>query len=100
MLCGLDVSSNTLSEARLAAGYLSKYVSKTFGDPGSRVFGLHRYDAAQRFMPHGMALHGRSAAEVLARATDYMGAAPGTEWSSGSVEDWAGPPAVWAHWGA
>jgi hypothetical protein len=99
LLGGLGVSSNALSEARHSAGYLSKYVSKTFVDPGSRVFGLHRYDVAQGFMPQALALHGSSSAEVLAQASDYMGGVPGTEWSSGSVEDWAGPPAVWAQWG-
>ncbi|MHA7274988.1 rolling circle replication-associated protein [Arthrobacter sp. Hz1] len=100
LLGGLGVGSDNLAEARHAAGYLSKYVSKTFTDPGSRVFGLHRYDVAQGFQPHGMTLTGLSSAEVMAQASDYMGKPPGIEWSSASVEEWAGPPAVWAQWGA
>ncbi|RAN79319.1 hypothetical protein B5P43_15525 [Bacillus sp. SRB_336] len=100
LLGGLAVGSGALGEARHAAGYLSKYVSKTFTDPGSRVFGLHRYDVAQGFGPRGIALHGVSAGEVMAQANGYMGSSPGVEWSSGSVEGWSGPPAVWAQWGA
>lgn len=99
LLGGLAVGSGALEEARHAAGYLSKYVSKTFTDPESRVFGLHRYDVAQGFLPEGIALHALSAAEVIAQASAYMGFSPGVEWSSGSVDDWAGPPAVWAQWG-
>lgn len=100
LLGGLSVGSGALGEARHAAGYLSKYVSKTFTDPSARAFGLHRYDVAQGFLPEGISLTGVSAAEVMTQASDYMGAAPGVEWSSLSVEDWAGPPAVWAQWGA
>lgn len=99
LLGGLAVGSGALEEARHAAGYLSKFVSKTFTDPGSRVFGLHRYDVAQGFLPEGIVIQGVSAAAVVARASDYMGSAPGLEWSSVSVDDWAGPPAVWAQWG-
>lgn len=100
LLGGLGAGSGTLEEARHAAGYLSKYVSKTFTDPGSRIPGLHRYDVAQGFKPIEVTLTGVSEAEVIAQASDYMGALPGTHWSSASVEDWDKPPAVWAQWGS
>lgn len=89
-----------LSEARKAAGYLSKYVSKSFTDPGSRAFGLHRYDVAQGFQPVKLALSGTSPSDVLEQASGFLDGRPAIEWSSASVEDWAGPPTIWAQWGA
>lgn len=100
LLGDLPVGSTNLSEARRAAGYLSKYVSKSFAEPSARVLGLHRYDVAQGFLPLPVALSGRSAADVLAQASDALGGVPSYEWSSSSVEDWQGPPAIWAQWGA
>ena len=99
LLGDLPVGSSTLSEARVAAGYLSKYVAKTFTDPSARVLGLHRYDVAQGFQPRGVSLSGRTAEDVLAQASGVFGDAPSAEWSSSSVEDWQGPPAIWAQWG-
>lgn len=99
LLGNLPVGSGSLSEARVAAGYLSKYVAKTFTDPDARVLGLHRYDVAQGFQPRPVALSGRSAGEVLAQASAVQGSIPSFEWSSSSVEVWLGPPAIWAQWG-
>jgi hypothetical protein len=99
LLGDLPVGSSNLSEARRAAGYLSKYVSKSFAEPDSRVMGLHRYDVAQGFKPRPVVLAGTSAADVLGTASDVFGTSPSTEWSSASVEDWQGPPAIWAQWG-
>ena len=99
LLGGLPVGSGTVSEARVAAGYLSKYVAKTFTDPDARVLGLHRYDVAQGFQPQPVALSGRSAADVLAQASARLGSVPTSEWASSTVEDWQGPPAIWAQWG-
>jgi hypothetical protein len=99
LLGDLPVGSTNLSEARRAAGYLSKYVSKSFAEPESRVMGLHRYDVAQGFKPRPVIVTGISAADVLGTASAVFGSAPSTEWSSASVEDWQGPPAIWAQWG-
>ena len=99
LLGNLPVGSGSLSEARVAAGYLSKYVSKTFTDPSARVLGLHRYDVAQGFQPQAVALSGRSAEDVLAQASAALDGPPSVEWSSSMVEDWQGPPAIWAQWG-
>jgi hypothetical protein len=97
----MAVGSTTLHEARRAAGYLSKYVSKSFdGDPAREArLGLHRYEVAQGFQPPVRRLRGRSSAAVLAEAVQIMGAEPSSYWSSAEVEDWQGPPAVWAAWG-
>jgi hypothetical protein len=99
LLGDLPVGSGALSEARLAAGYLSKYVAKTFTDPEARVLGLHRYDVAQGFQPKPVHLSGPTSDSVLEQASLVLGSTPSTEWSSEQVEDWQGPPAIWAQWG-
>jgi hypothetical protein len=99
-LSDLPVGSTTLHEARRAAGYLSKYVSKSFdADEVSRTARLHRYEVAQGFQPPVLRLRGRTSAEVLGQAVQVMGVGPSTLWSSADKEDWQGPPAVWAAWG-
>jgi hypothetical protein len=99
LLGNMPVGSTDLGEARRAAGYLSKYVAKTFTDPTARVLGLHRYDVAQGFKPRPFALTGRSPEDVLAQASSVFGGMPSSEWASSAVEDWQGPPAIWAQWG-
>lgn len=99
LLGDLPVGSGTISEARAAAGYLSKYVAKTFSEPTARVLGLHRYDVAQGFQPEIHHLWGRSAGDVIAQGSAVLEGAPSFEWSSASAADWQGPPAVWAQWG-
>lgn len=100
LLGDLPVGSTNLSEARRAAGYLSKYVAKSFSEPSARVLGLHRYDVGQGFLPLPVAITGRSAEDVITQASSVFGRSPSFEWSSSSVEDWQGPPAIWAQWGA
>ena len=99
LLGDLPVGSGTLSEARAAAGYLSKYVAKTFIDPSARVLGLHRYDVAEGFQPERFPLWGRTPEDVLAQASVILDGAPTFEWASSTIEEWAGPPAIWAQWG-
>lgn len=100
LLGHLPVGSGELSEARQAARYLSNYVAKTFTDPATRVPGMHRYDVAQGFAPEKVSLRGRSADEVVDAASEMFGQEPALRWSSAQVEDWQGPPAIWAQWGA
>lgn len=95
----LPTGTTTLGEARRAAGYLSKYVAKSFGDSRFKEFGLHRYDVAQGFRPLPVTLTGSSTDEVLLQASAILGSDPLTRWSSSEVEDWQGPPAIWAQWG-
>lgn len=98
-LSDLPVSSGSgsLAESRRAAGYLAKYVAKSFADQS--VQGRHRYDVAQGFVPERMAVWGRSADDVVAQASDLLGrVGPERFWSSSMTEGWQGPPAVWAQW--
>lgn len=103
-LSDLPVGSTTWREARVAAGYLSKYVSKQFEqqaeDPDARehLLGLHRYEVAQGFQPPFLRLAGRSSGEVLGKACALMGGRPSLSWSSAEVEGWKAPPAVWFAW--
>lgn len=99
LLGDLPVGSTNLSEARRAAGYLSKYVAKSFADPSVRVLGLHRYDVAQGFKPQPQSVSGRSADDVLEQASKVFQSRPSFEWASSTVQDWQGPPAIWAQWG-
>lgn len=98
-LSDLPMGATSLQESRKAAGYLAKYVSKSFdADEASRARRLHRYDVAQGFQPRVMRLGGRWSGEVLDKATAVMGAQPALSWSSDEAEDWQGPPAVWFAW--
>lgn len=93
----LPVGSSTLAEARKAAGYLSKYVAKSFDDP-LRLDGLHRYDLAQGFKPRVEQITGTSPDAVIALASEGFGAPPEFRWSSDDASDWRGGPAIWAQW--
>ena len=55
----LPVGSGALEEARIAASYLAKYVSKNIASD-ERVSALHRYEVAQGFQPEQVRLAGRS----------------------------------------
>lgn len=98
LLGDLPVGSGSLGEARLAARYLSKYVTKTFTDPGTRALGMHRYDLGQGFQPKVTRLHGDSPGSVIEQASEVFGAEPAVRWNSDQVESWDGPPAIWAQW--
>lgn len=101
LLGDLPVGSGKLAEARAAAGYLSKYVSKSFTDdePGKeRPRGLHRFDVAQGFTPATTRLWGATADNVIWQASRLMGGPPESRWSSDEVEGWQAPPAVWVQW--
>jgi len=96
----LPVGSTTLTEARRAARYLSKYVTKSFdADESSRAAALHRYDVAQGFQPPVMRIPARSVEDGLESMCSIMRAAPSFAWSSREVEDWQAPPAVHFQWG-
>lgn len=97
LLSDLPVGSGRIEEARKAAGYLSKYVAKSFDDP--RTPRRHRYDVAQGFQPERVQLWGRSADDVIGQASALLGSGPPQRfWSSRDKEDWPGPPAIWAQW--
>jgi hypothetical protein len=96
LLSDLPVGSGRLAEARRAAGYLSKYVSKTFDrhDLG----GLHRYEVGQGFQPAVEHLAATSSEGLLEQACQRMGAEPIHTWSSADEPKWKAPPAVWFAW--
>jgi hypothetical protein len=94
-LSDLPVGSTSWHESRRAAGYLSKYVTKTFG---TALHARHRYEVAQGFQPAAHHFQGRSSQDVLGQACAVMGAAPEVRWSSAEVEGWKAPPAVWFAW--
>jgi hypothetical protein len=97
LLSGLPVGSGPIAEARLAAGYLARYVGRQLEDE-RRAAGLHRYEVAQGFQPGRVECYGRSAEDVIERASEYMRSPPERVWLSASVEGWRGPPACWAQW--
>jgi hypothetical protein len=93
----LPHASGALEEARVAAGYLAKYVSKSLDDE-RRAAGLHRYEVAQGFQPQRVQLLARSEAQLMAEACARMGAEPSRLWRSSAAEGWLKPPAVWCAW--
>jgi hypothetical protein len=97
LLGDLPVGSGRVGEARKAAGYLGKYVGKSFGDH-ERTRSLKRYEVAEGFAPKVLHLSGRSADEVTDMACEYMGSAPSSSWNSREVEDWKGAPAISLRW--
>jgi hypothetical protein len=92
----LPVGSGALEEARVAGGYLAKYVSKNFDS--EQVSGLHRYEVAQGFQPERVRLTGPSEHAVITQACERMGAAPALVWRSSEREGWRAPPAYWCAW--
>ncbi|GAA4126870.1 hypothetical protein GCM10022215_36920 [Nocardioides fonticola] len=97
LLSDVGVGQGVRGEARRAAGYLSKYVAKSFND--HRLKGRHRYDVAQGFTPVKVRVEGISARDVLGQASDLLGqVSPLRVWHSDLEPAWQGPPAVWAQW--
>jgi hypothetical protein len=62
----LPQGSGALEEARVAAAYLAKYVSKSLDDE-RRAAGLHRCEVAQGFQPQRVQLRAPGEVQVLAR---------------------------------
>jgi hypothetical protein len=95
----LPVGAGRRGEARAAAGYLSKYVSKSFEqDESAWALGLHRYEVAQGFRPEVVRLRGCSAGSVIRQAARLMDGQPAIVWTSLEAEEWHGPPAIWVAW--
>lgn len=92
----LPVGSGALEEARVAAGYLAKYVTKSIGD--ERIPRLHRYEVAQGFQPEKAELRGDSEPAVITQACERMGSEPVRSWRSAEQEGWLASPAYWYAW--
>jgi hypothetical protein len=95
LLGNLPVGSGTLGEARMAARYVGKYVTKDLGE--HRAGGLHRYEVAQRFQPRKVELQGRSVDDVIRQASEVMGRSPEVRWLS-EEDGKDGPPRCWVSW--
>ena len=98
LLGDISAGAGDLSESRMAARYLAKYVTKT--SPDSSGAGLHRYEVAEGFQPRKVAFTGRTGDQALAAASAAMAGEPERVWWSAEDEAWVGPPAVWASWAA
>ena len=96
LLGDVPAGSGSLGEARLAARYLAKYVSKA---PGAGS-GLHRYEVAQGFQPRRELIEAPTASAALDLASARLQAEPTRVWWSRDEAEWHGPPAVWASWDA
>jgi hypothetical protein len=94
LIQGASVGSGVRGEARIAAGYLSKYLGKDLSGAG----GLNRYDVAQGFQPRQEPITGRSESGVIGEASERMGGPPWYVWRSVNQEGWKGPRAVWLQW--
>lgn len=97
LLGDLPVGSGSLGQARKAAGYLSKYISKAIDDD-RRPPGRHRYEVAQGFQPVVVEVWATTCDGVIVEASTVMGAQPERVWTSAELEDWDGPPLVWVQW--
>ena len=96
LLGDLPVGAGPLQEARLAARYISPYISRTVGE--ARIPGLHRYEVAQGFQPQSIDCYGPTLETALGSACKVMGRPPSYVWGSSGEEGWNGPPAGWARW--
>lgn len=100
LLGDLGVGSGALEEARKAAGYLSKYVAKTFTTAEARILGRHRYEVAQGFQPTKLWLWDKSPESLIEQASKTLDSPLTKVWNSELDPDWQGAPAIWAQWGA
>jgi hypothetical protein len=94
---GMPIGSDSLAESRKAAGYLAKYVAKTFGEK-RELAGLHRYEVGQGFQPIRRRIEGVSFEEVCGHANERMGGVPSRSWLSRDQEEWDRPPSMWFQW--
>jgi hypothetical protein len=96
-ITGQRHGASKVEGSRIAAGYLSKYLAKTFESP--ELGGLHRYEVAQGFQPKKLGFTGTHEGEVLDAACEVMGSSPTSTWSSDESTDWQAPPARSYRWG-
>ncbi|MFC8504137.1 hypothetical protein ACFUC1_17390 [Pedococcus sp. NPDC057267] len=97
LLGDLPTGSGRLEEARLAARYLGKYVTK---DADQGWEGLHRYEVAQGFQPARVSIIASTGRDTIAQLAEQMARPPDYVWWSSETQDWQGPPAVWVSWAA
>lgn len=83
-------------EKRAVAGYVAKYVGKSYEDPEP---GRHRYEVAQGCQPESVQIVAGSSAEWVREACSVMGGSvPSDRWHSCFADGWRGPPALSLRW--
>jgi hypothetical protein len=82
-------------ENRAVAGYVAKYVGKSYGDPEP---GRHRYEVGQGCQPESVQIMARSREDWIVQASSVMGRPATDSWVSSFVEGWLGPPALSLRW--
>lgn len=94
---GRPSGGGPLAEARHAARYLSKYLSK---DVDNRAIPWkHRYDVAQGFEPRCLRVEGWSREEAINLAIAEMGGElPAHTWTSDQTDGWEAAPRVMLRW--
>ena len=97
ILGDLPHGSQVRDQARIAAGYLAKYVGKGLLDE-RRIEGLHRYEIAQGFRPVAHRIFAPTRHEVITQAIEQMGSPYKYLWDSNDDEGWQKPPAVYLSW--
>ena len=97
MLGDLPHGSQVRDQARIAAGYLAKYVGKSFLDE-RRIEGLHRYDKAQGFRPVAHRIFAPTRHEAITQAIEQMGTPYQYLWDSNEDKSWKKLPAVYLSW--
>jgi hypothetical protein len=81
---------------RRVAGYVAKYVSKTYEDGGA---GRHRYEVGQGCQPVSLELEASRPGTFARLASLHFGGhPPSSSWSSSSQEHWDGPPVEVFQW--
>lgn len=91
----LPVGATDVDEARMAAGYLAKYIGKGFEEDAVRAPGRHRYEVAQGFQPRMVPVAGGSLESALCKAEHVVGRPRRRIWRSADERNWTAPPAVW-----
>lgn len=94
----IEVRGGLREQCRVAASYLSKYLSKESERGG---FGRHRYEVTQGFQPELVRRSTQSLYASVEAAREVMGGGElVTVAASEDWEDWRGPPVRVATWGA
>jgi hypothetical protein len=80
---------------RAAAGYVAKYVGKSYEDGSA---GRHRYECAEGFQPEAVHIFAPTMGDWVSEALYVMGGeVPATSWRSDPAT-WRGPPAIAIGW--
>jgi hypothetical protein len=80
-----------LENVRRIAGYVSKYVAKSYSDGAP---GRHRYECAQGHQPTGVPVVAPNVDAFIRACEGVLGESASDVWRSSFASGWMGPPAV------